>query len=76
MRGLGAGYTQILLNGDPVAPGFSIDSIDPALIERVEILRNTTAEFSAQAVAGSINIILKKTAGSAKKEFKAAIAHS
>jgi len=76
MRGLGAGYTQILLNGDPVAPGFSIDSIDPALIERVEILRTTTAEFSAQAVAGSINIILKKTAGSAKKEFKAAIAHS
>lgn len=76
MRGLGAGYTQILLNGDPVAPGFSMDSIDPALIERVEILRTTTAEFSAQAVAGSINIILKKTAGSAKKEFKAAIAHS
>lgn len=76
MRGLGAGYTQILLNGDPVAPGFSIDSIDPALIERVEILRTTTAEFSAQAVAGSINIILKKTAGSAKKEFKVAVAHS
>lgn len=75
MRGLGSGYTQILLNGDAVAPGFSIDSIDPALIERVEILRTTTAEFSAQAVAGTINIILKKGVSSARKEFKVGIAH-
>lgn len=76
MRGLGSGYTQILLNGDAVAPGFSIDSIDPALIERVEILRTTTAEFSAQAVAGTINIILKKGVSSARKEFKIGIARS
>lgn len=75
MRGLGAAYTQILLNGDPVAPGFSIDSIDPGMIERVEILRTTTAEFSAQAVAGTINIILKKGASSGRKEFRFAIAH-
>ncbi|MBI3730049.1 MAG: TonB-dependent receptor [Burkholderiales bacterium] len=76
MRGLGAGYTQILLNGDAVAPGFSIDSIAPELIERVEILRTTTAEFSAQAVAGTINIILKKGVSSARKEVKFGIARS
>lgn len=75
MRGLGSGYTQILLNGDAVAPGFSIDSIAPELIERVEILRTTTAEFSAQAVAGTINIILKKGVNSARKDFKIGIAH-
>ncbi|MFZ6720766.1 TonB-dependent receptor plug domain-containing protein [Undibacterium sp. Ji49W] len=75
MRGLGSGYTQILLNGDAVAPGFSIDSIAPELIERVEILRTTSAEFSAQAVAGSINIILKKGVSSARKVLKFSLAH-
>ncbi|MFZ6656615.1 TonB-dependent receptor plug domain-containing protein [Undibacterium sp. TJN19] len=75
LRGLGAGYTQILVNGDAVAPGFSIDSISPDLIERVEILRTTTAEFSAQAIAGTINIILKKNVSRAKKEFKFSLAH-
>jgi len=62
-RGLGNGYTQILLNGEPVATGFSLDSIAPETIERIEILRSTTAELSNQAVAGAINIILKKAAG-------------
>ncbi|MFZ6778976.1 TonB-dependent receptor plug domain-containing protein [Undibacterium sp. Ji83W] len=76
MRGLGSGYTQILLNGDAVAPGFSIDSIAPELIERVEILRTTTAEFSAQAVAGTINIILKKGVSSARKEVKFGMSRS
>ncbi|MFZ6875638.1 TonB-dependent receptor plug domain-containing protein [Undibacterium sp. Di27W] len=76
MRGLGSGYTQILLNGDAVAPGFSIDSIAPELIDRVEILRTTTAEFSAQAVAGTINIILKKATGRARREFKFGLAHA
>ncbi|MBC3918712.1 TonB-dependent receptor [Undibacterium sp. CY18W] len=75
MRGLGSGYTQILLNGDAVAPGFSIDSIAPELIERVEILRTTSAEYSAQAVAGSINIILKKGVSSARKVVKFSLAH-
>ncbi|WP_343729191.1 TonB-dependent receptor [Duganella sp.] len=60
MRGLGNGYTQILLNGEPVAAGFSLDSIAPETIERIDILRSTTAELSNQAVAGAINIILKK----------------
>ena len=60
MRGLGNGYTQIMLNGEPVAAGFSLDAIAPDMIERVEIMRSTTAEFSNQSVAGAINIILKK----------------
>ncbi len=61
MRGLGAGYTQILLNGEPSPPGFSIESLSPDLIERIEIVRSASAEFSAQAVAGTINVILKKS---------------
>ena len=71
MRGLGAGYTQILLNGEPSPPGFSMDSLSPDMIERIEIMRAATAEFSTQAVAGAINIILKKAIQTAQREFKA-----
>ena len=59
MRGLGAGYTQILINGDPAPQGFNLDQLSPAQIERIEVLRAPTADQSAQAVAGTINIILK-----------------
>jgi iron complex outermembrane receptor protein len=60
MRGLGAGYTQILINGDPAPQGFALDRLDPAQIERIEVLRAPTADQSAQAIAGTINIILKE----------------
>jgi outer membrane receptor protein involved in Fe transport len=60
MRGLGAGYVAILLNGLPAPGGFSLESIDPELVERIEILRAPTAETSGQAVAGAINIVLRK----------------
>lgn len=60
MRGLGAGYTQILINGDPAPQGFALDQLNPSQIERIEVLRAPTAEQSTQAVAGTINIILKE----------------
>jgi iron complex outermembrane receptor protein len=60
MRGLGAGYTQILLNGDPAPQGFNLDQLSPSQIERIEVIKAPTADQSAQAVAGSINIILKE----------------
>ena len=60
MRGLGAGYTQILINGDPAPPGFNLDQLSPSQIERIEVIKASTAEQSAQAVAGSINVILKE----------------
>jgi len=74
MRGLGNGYTQIMLNGEPVAAGFSLDSIAPDMIERVEIMRSTTAEFSNQSVAGAINIILKKAVKRDQRSLSTSIA--
>lgn len=59
MRGLGSGYTLILINGDPAPPGFDLSQLDPAQVERIEITKGPTADQSAQAVAGAINIILK-----------------
>ena len=59
MRGMGGGYTQILLDGQRMPPGFSLDSIAPEQIERIEILRAPVAENSTQAIAGTINVILR-----------------
>lgn len=70
MRGLGAGYTQILLNGEPAPPGFSLDSLSPDMIERIEVMRAATAEYSTQAIAGGINIVLKRAVQTAQRELK------
>lgn len=69
-RGLGNGYTSILLNGDPAPPGFQVDSLPPDSIEKIEIVRSASAEFSTQAIAGTINIVTKKTVQTAQREIK------
>ncbi len=60
MRGMGNGYTQILIDGERLPPGFAIDQLAPDQIERIEILRAPTAETGARAVAGTINIVLRE----------------
>jgi len=61
LRGLGSGYTQLLVNGERPPAGFSLDTLSPDMVERVEILRAATAEFSTQAIAGTVNLVLRKT---------------
>jgi outer membrane receptor protein involved in Fe transport len=73
LRGLDPAYTQILINGEQV-PGagsgsgtfgngaegaFFVDRIPAELIERVEIVRGASANRSGDAVAGTINIVLR-----------------
>ncbi len=64
LRGLDPGYTQILINGERV-PGsnadrsFFLDRVPAELIERVEIVRSSTARRTGDAVAGTINIELR-----------------
>lgn len=59
MRGLGSGYTQILIDGERAPRGFSTDDIAPEQVERIEILRAPTAETGARAIAGTINIVTR-----------------
>ncbi|MCU7371972.1 TonB-dependent receptor [Paucibacter sp. O1-1] len=61
IRGLAKEYTQILIDGQPV-PGrdFAIDQIPAHLVERLEIIRTTTANIDNQGIAGTVNIILRK----------------
>jgi outer membrane receptor protein involved in Fe transport len=70
LRGLGSGYTQLLLNGERAPAGFTIDSIAPETIERIDILRAATADMSTQGIAGSINIVQKRTVSKAQRELK------
>jgi len=70
MRGLGGGYTQLLVNGERMAPGFSLDALAPELIERIEVMRAPTAEYAAQGVAGTINIVLRRSVRKAQRDAK------
>jgi len=59
MRGLGSGYTQIMIDGERAPRGFSLEDISPEQVERIEIMRAPTAETGARAIAGTINIITR-----------------
>ena len=60
LRGLGSGFTQLLIDGQRMPPGFSLESLTPEQVERIEILRAPTAETGARAIAGTINIIMRE----------------
>lgn len=66
LRGLGASYTLVLMNGRRMAPrgsGSTIDlnSIPLAAIERVEVLTDgASALYGSDAIAGVVNFITKK----------------
>lgn len=76
LRGLGPQYTQVLIDGRRV-PGLaedrsaSLDRIPAELIERIEILRNPTADLDGQGVGGSINLVLKAGASLDSTRFRA-----
>jgi outer membrane receptor for ferrienterochelin and colicins len=71
LRGMGQGFTQVLINGDPVpdAGGETatersvlVDRIPAELVDRIEIIRSPSADIDSQGVGGTINIILKNGA--------------
>lgn len=74
MRGLGEGYIQVMLNGEAAPPGFSIESLSPDTVERIEILRSASAEHGARGIAGTINIVLRRAAGKAQRELRVDLA--
>jgi outer membrane receptor for ferrienterochelin and colicin len=70
MRGLGGGYTQVLVDGERPPSGFSLEALAPEMIERIEVIRAAIAEHSTQSIAGTINIILRKAVNRDAGEFK------
>lgn len=76
MRGLGNGYTQILVNGERPPPGFSMDALAPDQIEKIEVIRAATAEHSMQAIAGTINIVLTKVVSKPQRDLRLHVGHA
>ena len=76
MRGLGAGYTLLLINGDPAPPGFALDQLSPTQIERIEVTKGPTADQSAQAVAGTINIIMKDAPRVSQRDLRLGVGYA
>lgn len=64
LRGMASGYTQVLINGKRV-PGagddrsFFVDRIPAEMVDHIEILRSNSANRSGDAIAGTINIVLR-----------------
>jgi TonB-dependent receptor len=64
LRGLGGGYTQVLINGKQV-PGagddrsFYVDRIPAEMVDHIEIKRSASANRSGDAMAGAIDIVLR-----------------
>lgn len=62
VRGMDKGYTQILIDGEPVPGGgkerqIQVDRLPLDLIERIEIIRAPTADLPNEGLMGTINII-------------------
>ena len=39
LQGLGNGYTQVLVDGERMPPGFAFDALAPDAVERIEVRR-------------------------------------
>ena len=51
------GYTEVLLDGAPPPPGLDPLTLPPAQVERIEIIRGTSADTGLGAIAGTINVV-------------------
>lgn len=65
VRGLDKGFTQILIDGEPIVGGakerqIQVDRLPADMIERIELIHNPTADMSADGIGGTVNIVLRK----------------
>jgi outer membrane receptor for ferrienterochelin and colicins len=74
LRGLGS-YTRILLNGEPAPPNFDLSNLNPSQVKRIEVAKAATADQTAEAIGGTINIILKEPPRSRTLEAQARVSY-
>ena len=71
LRGMGAGYTQVLVNGQQVNAlngDVMLDGISMDMIERVEIVRGASASDSGAGIAGTIRIFTRQATGPVERK--------
>lgn len=69
----GKGYTKVLIDGEEVSStkrGNPLEHLSPDMIERLEVMTNGSAEYSAESMGGIVNIVLKKPASEGKSIAK------
>jgi len=64
VRGMDKGYTEILIDGEPVATGtkerqIQVDRLPLDMVERIELIRAPSADMSNEGMMGAINIVLR-----------------
>lgn len=64
VRGMDKGYTEILIDGEPVATGtkerqIQVDRLPLDMVERIELIRAPGADISNEGMMGAINIVLR-----------------
>ncbi len=65
----GKGYTKVLIDGEEASStkrGNPLEQISPEMIERLEVMTNGSAEYSAESMGGIVNIVLKKPSSDRK----------
>lgn len=76
LNGMSGNAIRIFIDGIPISTygsSFSLNSIPPALIERIEVYKGVTpAHLADDALGGAINVILKK---GAKNSLNASISY-
>lgn len=65
LRGMDKEFTSILVDGRRFPDGgekreVKLDRIPMDLVERIELIRNPSAEYGGHGIAGTINILLKR----------------
>ncbi|MDD5158512.1 MAG: TonB-dependent receptor [Sulfuricurvum sp.] len=69
----GKGYTKVLIDGEEVSStkrGNPLEQISPEMIERVEVMTNGSAEYTAESMGGIVNIVLKTPSSETKTMAK------
>lgn len=59
----GKGYTVVLIDGEEASGSKRVnplEQISPDMIERIEVMTNGSAEYTAESMGGIVNIVLKK----------------
>jgi iron complex outermembrane receptor protein len=63
------------LNGEPAPPNFDLNNLNPSQVLRIEVARAATADQTAEAIGGTINIILKEPPRSRTLEAQARVSY-
>jgi outer membrane receptor for ferrienterochelin and colicins len=59
----GKGYTVVLIDGEETSGSKRVnplEQISPDMIERIEVMTNGSAEYTAESMGGIVNVVLKK----------------